>query len=300
MSKPYVIRNPDEIYNQIFWKNCCGGGGGGGQGPVGPEGPTGPQGISGSATNTGATGSRGDTGPTGIMGATGSGDTGSTGPTGAQGQQGLQGIQGNTGMTGATGGTGPQGLQGIQGDTGMTGMTGATGPQGLQGIQGDTGATGYTGMTGSIGPTGPVGAGSSLFRGASCSNNVGFTIPNGGAYFQLDTINYDTDGFFNISNPTRFTIPTGLGGKYLCTFSIIWAVNTTGVRAIAIQKNGSDVRRFPQIPAAAAYIGNNGSAVIECVAGDYIELFPYQNTGGNLDIIGLSFNNHFQISYLGA
>lgn len=97
---------------------------------------------------------------------------------------------------------------------------------------------------------------------------------------------YDTDGYHdNVTNNSRITIPTGLGGKFLVTAQICWPGNTTGGRTLAINKNGSTANDFNiQIPTSS--VSNNLSMlytnVISLAAGDYITLTGYQNSGATL------------------
>lgn len=97
----------------------------------------------------------------------------------------------------------------------------------------------------------------------------------------------DTDAYHDTStNPTRCTVPTGLGGLYIFTAQIGYAANGSGQRSATIVKNGTT-------NIANTNLGTIGNAGVESagylvgyavlVAGDYIELSLFQNSGGNLN-----------------
>lgn len=93
---------------------------------------------------------------------------------------------------------------------------------------------------------------------------------------------FDTDGFHdNATNNSRITIPSGKGGKYLFTVSGYWADNATGTRTVALYKNGVII---PKARCIWRREGLGLSAVLSLVATDYIELFVYQDSGGNVDV----------------
>ena len=140
------------------------------------------------------------------------------------------------------------------------------------------------------------------FIGCSLYKNANQTISNAtntAISFQVES--YDTDAFHdNSTNNSRITIPSGKGGKYLITGSIAWSTGANE-RVAMIYKNGALVNNMHQL-----YPQNLGgfyapfTYTINLVAGDYIELFCYQGSGGNLSVYnGLDLTT-FQASYLGA
>ena len=138
--------------------------------------------------------------------------------------------------------------------------------------------------------------GAASFVGCRLTKSADQTISN--ATFTAISFNgedFDTDGFHdNVTNNTRITIPSGKGGKYLFTVSGYFADNATGTRTTALYKNGS------LIPKARCIWRREGlaiSAVLSLVATDYIELFVYQDSGGNLDVNDAT---SIQASLLGA
>ena len=93
----------------------------------------------------------------------------------------------------------------------------------------------------------------------------------------------DTDN--SISSAT-FTVPTGKDGKYLLFGCTSWVTNSGGQRLSQIRKNGSEIIRLTSLPAVAT--NNNvcagGSGILDLTAGDDLELFCMQSSGGNLDL----------------
>jgi hypothetical protein len=115
---------------------------------------------------------------------------------------------------------------------------------------------------------------------------------------------YDTDTLHSTStNTSRFTVPSGKGGKWAIQASLFYNGSAVGERRIRVYKNGtfeSDSRD---------YFGGSGatqfsialSNVFDLVATDYLEIYAYQNTGGNLGVVGSSGGETFcSFYYLGA
>jgi hypothetical protein len=120
------------------------------------------------------------------------------------------------------------------------------------------------------------------------AHNVGFqTIPTSvETVITLGAETFDTDGFHSTSsNTSRMTIPAGLGGKYLVTVGGLFQPHASGRRYFQIKVNGVAARgtQYEFVPAAGAYPGGLQSAVLDLVAGDYVELSVFQSSGGNLD-----------------
>jgi len=114
----------------------------------------------------------------------------------------------------------------------------------------------------------------------------------------FDKIHYDTDGFFDFSEPSKLTIPAGVGMVRL-TVQNIWASNGTGVRWVVIKKNFpadngySSGGWFPGNPAVTPMSNSSGStsdlqcssAVIPVEEGDFFECFAVQYSGSNLNLL---------------
>lgn len=89
-------------------------------------------------------------------------------------------------------------------------------------------------------------------------------------------------------NPTRLVVPAGAGGLYEISGTAVFSANGNGSRIIHIQKNGATLKyRAGSAPGiATAHTEMSISFPIELVAGDYVEIMAWQNSGGNLDLLG--------------
>lgn len=95
---------------------------------------------------------------------------------------------------------------------------------------------------------------------------------------------FDTHGFHSlVTNTSRLTVPTGLGGLYHIEATLAFAANTSGYREADIRKNNAEVLRSrvqPLTSAVAVYVPVSG--YLDLAAGDYIELFGIQNSGSTI------------------
>jgi hypothetical protein len=116
----------------------------------------------------------------------------------------------------------------------------------------------------------------------------------------FNTEDYDTDAIHdNVTNNTRFTIPSGKGGKWLTSGVVTFASNASGFRFVRLYKNGNAFI----VPAGIPPVNGDTTQVAfsyihTFTAGDYMEVFVYQNSSGNLNIAGADLN--VQFTYLGA
>lgn len=108
---------------------------------------------------------------------------------------------------------------------------------------------------------------------------------NTDAALTFNSERYDVGGCHSTaSNTSRITIPAGEGGKYLLTGHVEFASNATGDRQLSFRLNGTTVL-------AAQRVGANGSSVTilslstvyALAAGDYVELWALQSSGGALN-----------------
>ena len=136
-----------------------------------------------------------------------------------------------------------------------------------------------------------------MYKSASQSiNNNTFTA------LTFNTEDYDTDAFHdNSTNTSRITIPSGKGGKYLITGTVIFADNATNDRTVYLYLNGVQDQELFAMKNAGGFNTSAGLSFVKVlVATDYIELFALQNSGGPLNINGGTLQTHFQVYYLGA
>lgn len=103
----------------------------------------------------------------------------------------------------------------------------------------------------------------------------------------------NNEGFIwsSTTNPTRIITP--IAGRYVFSYDLPWAANATGNRAGWISKNGvitGTASRFGNynLPnnGAGLILEGTGTATINMAANDYVEVYGYQASLGNLNAFG--------------
>ena len=131
------------------------------------------------------------------------------------------------------------------------------------------------------------------FVGAEASRTTTQSISSG-AYntVVLNTSEeYDTDGIHDlVANPSRFTIPAGMGGRWRFNAVIEFAGNSSGQRILGWNKNGTFLgNRYidcrPTLTTAAYGPILSTSVDLLLAAGDYIEAQAFQDSGGSLNMV---------------
>lgn len=108
------------------------------------------------------------------------------------------------------------------------------------------------------------------------------------------------------TNPSRITISNS--GNYLFTYTGAYANNAVGARTFWLSKNGvlAGTGNFlglsKQLGSAVENTASSGSFVFNgLIAGDYIQLWTYQNSGGALNALGNQFEEvQITATYLGG
>jgi hypothetical protein len=164
------------------------------------------------------------------------------------------------------------------------------------------GNNGETLIADSSAATGLKWAKSPNFVGCSAFNTTAQSIAT-----STDTIitfsneSFDTDSFHdNVTNNSRFTIPAGLGGKYLFIFTQRFGSNATGRRVGSLLKNGTAVAGMEVAASSAGTVQLIISQIIDLVPTDYVEGRLFQTSGVSLDTQGPGSVNYMQLQYLGA
>jgi len=96
---------------------------------------------------------------------------------------------------------------------------------------------------------------------------------------------FDTANAYDATN-SKFVVPTGEGGKYFVRVTYEMAVQTNPTYA-HIYVNGSDVTATRY---KTSSYGNQAIMILELSAGDYVEGYTYQASGGAVNINGSSGN----------
>ena len=144
------------------------------------------------------------------------------------------------------------------------------------------------------------------FVGASVYKSANQSLTNGTlTAISFNTEYFDTNSMHdNVTNNSRITVASGQAGKYLLVGNLVYAANATGFRHFFIRINGSNTwysASNPAIPAYASFPNYvSYSFVLDLAAGDYVELFGLQNSGGALDVQGGDLGvSYFQLIKVG-
>lgn len=110
----------------------------------------------------------------------------------------------------------------------------------------------------------------------------------------FETEIFDTNSAYDTSN-SRFTIPSGMGGKYFVGANILIR-NAGDINTVdyAIYINGSQDDTYRRvhdyISGTSQFQNSTFGFVLELSASDYIEIYNWQNSGGNMDTKEYSAN----------
>lgn len=144
-------------------------------------------------------------------------------------------------------------------------------------------------------------ANGTTFSGARIEKTGNQSIPSATTTaLTWNTEIFDTDSYHdNAVNNSRITIP--FDGYYSLSSSICFDFSTTGVRSISIIKNAT----FTEIISTSNQNAVNAgftcmmTAGIDLLsAGDYLEVYVTQTSGGNLNVRGLQYS-HFSVHKIG-
>jgi hypothetical protein len=143
-------------------------------------------------------------------------------------------------------------------------------------------------IAGQRGATGATGGAGGALKGARVSATGNQSISNGTfPALGFDAEVFDTDGFHDpVTNNTRLTVPAGEDGYYEVGGKVEWANNTSGARILGMSKNGGGATPYMQggVPGSgASLIWTFNTGPIALVAGDYVEIHAYQDSGGSLN-----------------
>lgn len=126
------------------------------------------------------------------------------------------------------------------------------------------------------------------YKGCAVRKTANQSIPNGDTVTTILTFGEAIYGnFFNISNPSRLTIPANVS-KVKVIGSVTFAKTGVGFRNIQMMKNGAAFNgrgsSVTQADSNASITLHAQSIVIDVVEGDYFELTVTQNSGSSIDV----------------
>jgi hypothetical protein len=111
---------------------------------------------------------------------------------------------------------------------------------------------------------------------------------------------WDTDNYHSTStNPSRMTIPAGLGGKYLLTGTLAYGGSAVGARFVSIRVNGASSFYISSSTNLGAVFNVSipYAMTLALNAGDYLEISTYHDAGAALNVTAVS---RVYLQYLGA
>jgi len=136
-------------------------------------------------------------------------------------------------------------------------------------------------------------AGGAAFVGCSITKTAGQATTDGVfTAITWDSENFDSDAFHdNVTNNSRITIPSGLGGKYLFSYFVNDAAPSYPAGAlmqVALYKNGSSIAQTVTLFQGGVYFPQTATFLLEAVATDYFEIFVNRdyNSGTNIQAKG--------------
>lgn len=137
-------------------------------------------------------------------------------------------------------------------------------------------------------------------------HNADQSISSGGSPSSLafNSERFDNVGMHdNSTNNSRLTIPSGYDGLWRFGTSVQWN-NTAGGNRRLVRlslNNTTDIAGSEIAPGAATYTQHCFEAVYECVAGDYVVVNVYQDSGSAINVIAASARSaEFWAVYEGA
>lgn len=126
------------------------------------------------------------------------------------------------------------------------------------------------------------------FHAAQATHSVGQTVThNVELIVALNTDRFDSDNFHDVvTNNSRLTVPTGLDGVYLIVAQATIAGAASGQRIINITQNGTQIARMIYAGTASFAAHMQCSTIRNLVAGDFIDMRVFQDSGVNQTLFG--------------
>lgn len=135
-------------------------------------------------------------------------------------------------------------------------------------------------------------------------NSAALTIANNTpTALTFNSERFDIAGMHSTSsNTSRLTVPTGCGGKYRIGAHIQWASNASGNRAVWLYANGATVCAVEEkTPFSGAAISMSVSTLWTLAAGDYVEVYVQQTSGGSLNVnVASAYSPEFWAEWCGV
>lgn len=114
----------------------------------------------------------------------------------------------------------------------------------------------------------------------------------------------DTHNFHDlVTNPSRITVPAGLGGLYLITVGIKLTEDTTspyGNRSVFVMLNGTTSLIDYEDTGAKVQFAATVSIVTRLAAGDYLTTGCWQDSGASLSAVGTAHETRMEVTRIGV
>ena len=101
-----------------------------------------------------------------------------------------------------------------------------------------------------------------------------------------------------MGTPTRLTIKQA--GAYIITGQCSFNTSATGRRGVYIYLNGGQINAQVTNGNSAAPTHVTTTTIKYLAVGDYVEMYGYQNSGGNLSVLTDVHSPMFGIAWLGG
>ena len=132
------------------------------------------------------------------------------------------------------------------------------------------------------GATAPGWAG---FDGVFAYSSSAQTIGHSGSHtaITLTATLFDTSSYWSAGDPTKITIPTT--GYYFIASHLTFDTNATGGRHLKVYKDGVSLSNLSagDTPNSTTECSLGLSSIRSLTAGEYLQLYAWQDSGGNLD-----------------
>jgi hypothetical protein len=155
-----------------------------------------------------------------------------------------------------------------------------------------------------VGPLISAASAGGYTQGARVHNAADITVSNSSnQYLTFDSELFDTDTIHDVgSNTGRLTAKTA--GKYIIGFHGVFAAHATGYREATLQVNHTTaIADVVLYPGGANQVRLNLTTVYDLAQNDYVEVYVYQNSGGNLTLYGNNttpnYSPHFWMQRIG-
>ncbi|MCC7130904.1 MAG: hypothetical protein IT297_10960 [Anaerolineae bacterium] len=88
-------------------------------------------------------------------------------------------------------------------------------------------------------------------------------------------------------------------GVYLIAAHAVWASNATGVRVIYIARNGANIAADRRAALSGYDTAQQVSTMRYLNAGDYVTLYAFQNSGGDLNLLQAAYTPVLSVALVG-